>query len=231
MPVKTRIIHSTNAFGALEIPCPSGLSIVGVHPVVLNNRVGVITYLGARRCWGGNVAIGVRELRQNASRYLEEVAAGESFEITDRGHPVARLVPIGPASGDPRRGAGCPCVATAVDERHRGLRERPAESVGVQSRNAAVTGRRIGYLLHCRPYRPAPRLAKDIAGHRFRPSPKDSMVGRGPTALSASNRLRRVCSTVSGSWPAAATCQGPTAQASPHPGTAESFTLHRSVSA
>ena len=42
--------------------------------------------------------IGVRELRQHASRYLEEVAAGESIEITDRGHPVARLVPI---SGDP----------------------------------------------------------------------------------------------------------------------------------
>lgn len=58
MPVKTRVIHSTNAFGALEIPCTSGLRIVGVHPVVLNNRVGVITYLGARRCWGGNVAIG-----------------------------------------------------------------------------------------------------------------------------------------------------------------------------
>jgi prevent-host-death family protein len=42
--------------------------------------------------------IGVRELRQHASRYLKEVAAGESIEITDRGHPVARLVPI---SGDP----------------------------------------------------------------------------------------------------------------------------------
>ena len=38
------------------------------------------------------------QLRQNASRYLEEVAAGESIEITDRGHPVARLVPI---TGDP----------------------------------------------------------------------------------------------------------------------------------
>ena len=42
--------------------------------------------------------IGVRELRQHASRYLQEVAAGESIEITDRGHPVARLVPI---TGDP----------------------------------------------------------------------------------------------------------------------------------
>jgi prevent-host-death family protein len=42
--------------------------------------------------------IGVRELRQHASRYLDEVAAGESIEITDRGRPVARLVPI---TGDP----------------------------------------------------------------------------------------------------------------------------------
>lgn len=42
--------------------------------------------------------IGVRELRQHASKYLEEVASGESIEITDRGHPIARLVPI---SSDP----------------------------------------------------------------------------------------------------------------------------------
>jgi prevent-host-death family protein len=45
--------------------------------------------------------IGVRELRQHASKYLEEVAAGESIEITDRGHPVARLVPI---TSDPWEG-------------------------------------------------------------------------------------------------------------------------------
>lgn len=38
--------------------------------------------------------IGVRELRQHASKYLEQVAAGQSIEITDRGRPVARLVPI-----------------------------------------------------------------------------------------------------------------------------------------
>jgi len=36
--------------------------------------------------------IGVRELRQNASRYLRRVAQGESIEITDRGRPVAVLV-------------------------------------------------------------------------------------------------------------------------------------------
>lgn len=38
--------------------------------------------------------IGVRELRQHASRYLARVAQGESLEVTDRGRPVARLVPI-----------------------------------------------------------------------------------------------------------------------------------------
>lgn len=38
--------------------------------------------------------IGVRELRQHASRYLERVARGESIEVTDRGRPVARLVPV-----------------------------------------------------------------------------------------------------------------------------------------
>ncbi len=38
--------------------------------------------------------IGVRELRQNASRYLDRVVRGESLEITDRGRPVARLVPL-----------------------------------------------------------------------------------------------------------------------------------------
>ena len=35
--------------------------------------------------------IGVRELRQQASRYLERVAAGEAFVITEYGKPVAVL--------------------------------------------------------------------------------------------------------------------------------------------
>ncbi len=37
--------------------------------------------------------IGIRELRQHASRWLKRVAAGESFEVTDRGRTVALLVP------------------------------------------------------------------------------------------------------------------------------------------
>lgn len=37
----------------------------------------------------------MRELRQHASRYLREVESSrEPVEITDRGRPVARLVPI-----------------------------------------------------------------------------------------------------------------------------------------
>ena len=59
--------------------------------------------------------VGVRELRQNLSRYLRRVAAGERLEVTDRGTPVAVLgPPDGPrtalrqlvASGRARLAAG-----------------------------------------------------------------------------------------------------------------------------
>jgi prevent-host-death family protein len=42
--------------------------------------------------------IGVRELRQHASRYLERVKAGEVVEVTERGELVALLVPPTPAT-------------------------------------------------------------------------------------------------------------------------------------
>ncbi|MBM3691766.1 MAG: type II toxin-antitoxin system prevent-host-death family antitoxin [Actinobacteria bacterium] len=38
--------------------------------------------------------VGVRELRQNLSVYLDRVKAGESLEVTERGHPVAVLTPL-----------------------------------------------------------------------------------------------------------------------------------------
>jgi prevent-host-death family protein len=38
--------------------------------------------------------VGVRELRQNASAVLRRVLAGESVEITQRGRPVALIVPL-----------------------------------------------------------------------------------------------------------------------------------------
>jgi prevent-host-death family protein len=37
--------------------------------------------------------IGVRELRQNASRYLAMVKAGQTVEVTERGELVALLTP------------------------------------------------------------------------------------------------------------------------------------------
>ena len=48
--------------------------------------------------------IGVRELRQHASRWLRRVAEGETYEITVRGMPVAgmpvaRLSPVVPPGG------------------------------------------------------------------------------------------------------------------------------------
>jgi prevent-host-death family protein len=42
--------------------------------------------------------VGVRELRQNLSIYLERVIAGERLEVTDRGNPVAMLIPIRPGA-------------------------------------------------------------------------------------------------------------------------------------
>ena len=39
--------------------------------------------------------VGVRELRQNLSRYLERVKDGEDLVVTERGREVARLVPAG----------------------------------------------------------------------------------------------------------------------------------------
>lgn len=38
--------------------------------------------------------IGIRELRQRASDYVRLVEQGERIEITDRGRPVALLVPV-----------------------------------------------------------------------------------------------------------------------------------------
>jgi prevent-host-death family protein len=69
-------------------------------------------------------SVGVRELRQNASELLDRVQAGESFEITNHGRPVARLVAIGPrgtasyaelvAQGLLRPGRGDPLAVVPV---------------------------------------------------------------------------------------------------------------------
>lgn len=47
--------------------------------------------------FGGDllIEVGVRELRNNLSRYLERVRQGEALIVTDRGSAVARVLPIG----------------------------------------------------------------------------------------------------------------------------------------
>ena len=88
------------------------------------------------------VSIGIRELRQHASRYLRRVRAGERIAVTDRGTPVAWLVPVDEpagiverlaAAGDYRRAAGSlldlpvpaakPAHAPSLAEAVRGLRD------------------------------------------------------------------------------------------------------------
>jgi prevent-host-death family protein len=65
-------------------------------------------------------SIGIRELRQHASRYLRLVEErGETIEVTDRGRPIALLSPIPTgsrlealiASGRLRRGRRGPVPA------------------------------------------------------------------------------------------------------------------------
>jgi prevent-host-death family protein len=38
--------------------------------------------------------VGIRALKQNASRVVASAAAGEVVTITDRGRPVAQLIPV-----------------------------------------------------------------------------------------------------------------------------------------
>jgi prevent-host-death family protein len=39
--------------------------------------------------------VGVRELRNNLSRYLDRVRDGEEVIVTERGRAVARMLPVG----------------------------------------------------------------------------------------------------------------------------------------
>ena len=38
--------------------------------------------------------VGIRELKSGLSKYLKRVAAGERITVTERGHPVAVLIPV-----------------------------------------------------------------------------------------------------------------------------------------
>jgi prevent-host-death family protein len=71
---------------------------------------------------------GIREARQNLSALIDEVRKGHEITITDRGKPVARLVPPRPAEAKPFRGRvefrrkmpqlATPLSAAILDERN-----------------------------------------------------------------------------------------------------------------
>jgi prevent-host-death family protein len=45
-------------------------------------------------------SVDIRELRQHASAVLKRVFQGEVMEVTDHGHPIARIVPLQPSALD-----------------------------------------------------------------------------------------------------------------------------------
>ncbi len=59
--------------------------------------------------------VSVRDLRQHASVWLRQVQIGESFEITDRGRPVALLAPL-PKGGELERLIAAGRVQPAKDD-------------------------------------------------------------------------------------------------------------------
>jgi antitoxin (DNA-binding transcriptional repressor) of toxin-antitoxin stability system len=71
--------------------------------------------------------IGVRELRQHASRYLALVKAGQTVEVTERGRLIALLAPPGPGQSarDRLAGAGRLIPAASPTGRLRSARPVP----------------------------------------------------------------------------------------------------------
>ena len=53
----------------------------------------------ATLCYMETRRVGVRELRQNLSKYLDRIKRGERLEVTEHGRPVAVLAPLGAPEG------------------------------------------------------------------------------------------------------------------------------------
>jgi len=71
------------------------------------------------------VEVGIRDLKNNLSRYLDGVASGTEVIVTDRGRPVARLVQID-ASTERLAGLIESGVVRAASSRNRQLPKRIA---------------------------------------------------------------------------------------------------------
>lgn len=62
-------------------------------------------------------SIGIRALQQNASAVVASAAAGETVEVTDRGRPVAQVVPLpqGELASRVRAGVARPASRRVID--------------------------------------------------------------------------------------------------------------------
>jgi prevent-host-death family protein len=86
--------------------------------------------------------VGARELKVRLGTYLRRVRQGQSLVVTDRGHPVAELRPLGGK-------AGAESILVALEAkgvvtrptRNRLVPFRPIESRGSQLSRAVVEGR------------------------------------------------------------------------------------------
>lgn len=78
-------------------------------------------------------SIGIRELRQHASRYVREAQGGETIEVTDRGRPLALLVPIPETSTFDRLAAAGAITRASGSLEELGPPLPPAEGVPLPS--------------------------------------------------------------------------------------------------
>jgi prevent-host-death family protein len=88
--------------------------------------------------------VGVRELKSGASAVLRRARRGETITVTDRGRPVAMLVPIFGTAGDLDERVRALAAAGRVSwagGKPRGL-DRPPRVVGPSVGDAVVEDRR-----------------------------------------------------------------------------------------
>ena len=83
--------------------------------------------------------VGIRELRQQTSRVLKRVVAGEVVEVTEHGHPIARIVPLRPSALDQLTAEGRATEATADLLDLLGELSLPAAPAGHMLPSAALT--------------------------------------------------------------------------------------------
>jgi prevent-host-death family protein len=73
--------------------------------------------------------VGVRELRQNLSVYLDRVKEGERLEVTEHGRPVALLVPLPPADDQIARMIAEGKIIPAKGSLREWLRDNPPQKI------------------------------------------------------------------------------------------------------